>query len=215
MSITRVGASFQVHNGFCKKGYARRIRWAVYECECGVRFLMRTQSENRSESCGCLTLKALKEGKHNQGRKPKHGKTGDKVYCVWSNIIQRCTNEKNKHFKNYGGRGITVCRAWRESFIEFHKAVGNPPSSSHTIDRIDNEKGYEPGNVQWVTRKANQRNRRNTKYVFSNGERVPLTKACEDLGVSSDLVRNRLVWGWSFEEAVKVPKYGKRLEYRG
>jgi hypothetical protein len=203
--LTQVGKSFRVKLSGQKK------RYAVFQCECGARKVMDHHSVKvASKSCGCLTMEALKAGKHNENREPLHGKSKDKVYHAWSNVVQRCTNPKNKHYANYGGRGITVCKKWQESFVAFLSDVGEPKTSQDTIDRIDNENGYEPGNVRWVSRKQNQRNRRNTVYVNYNGKKTPLVEACEKLNVCSDLVRSRLVWGWTFEEAVRVPKYGKR-----
>lgn len=198
--LTQVGVSFQVKT---KNG---RTRHAVFKCQCGSIVIgCYWTCCNVSQSCGCLTVEALKAGKHNVNRIPKHGMTETKVYHAWSNIVQRCTNSKNKHFQNYGGRGITVCDEWRLSFKAFYDHVGDPPTKMHTIDRIKNDRGYEPGNVRCVTRKENQRNRRNTYYVDYQGEKVPLSRVCEIRGVPTELVRNRLVWGWDLESAITKP----------
>lgn len=91
----------------------------------------------------------------------------DKVYRAWCNIKQRCHNRQCPAFLNYGGRGIEMHREWRHSFEAFASAIGAPPSPSHSIERIDNDRGYEPGNVTWATRAEQSRNRRNTLPWFS------------------------------------------------
>lgn len=81
-------------------------------------------------------------------------------YHAWKGMIKRCTNKKNRGWPNYGGRGITVCERWRESYLTFLADVGRRPSSKHSLDRIANDGNYEPGNVRWATRKQQINNRR-------------------------------------------------------
>ncbi len=203
--LKQVGVSFQV------KTNKKRTRYAVFECECGSRFIGEYWScSHVSKSCGCLHIEALKAGKHNENRIPKHGKCGTKVYHAWSNIIQRCTNHRNKHFKNYGGRGINVCDEWKDSFEQFMADVGDPPTDSHAIDRIDNNSGYRPGNVRWVIKKANQRNRRNTVFIQIEGVQVALSEVCENSGANTELVRSRLKRGWDLQTAIKTPANGMK-----
>jgi hypothetical protein len=84
-------------------------------------------------------------------------------YAIWTAMKQRCSNPKVKQWKDYGGRGITVCAAWTASFSTFIADVGRRPSPELTIDRIDNDGHYEPGNVQWATRKHQVLNRRRNR----------------------------------------------------
>jgi hypothetical protein len=103
----------------------------------------------------------------------RHGiKVADvhREYCCWRNMLHRCNVEKNKQYKDYGERGITVCEQWRNNFKQFLKDIGpRPPNptgnrkTEYSIDRIDNSKGYFPGNCKWSTRSEQQRNRRATK----------------------------------------------------
>jgi hypothetical protein len=88
----------------------------------------------------------------------------DKVYRTWMGIKQRCHNPAHPSYRNYGGRGIVMCEAWRADFTAFSCHIGVPPTPEHSIERIDNDRGYEPGNVKWATRSEQARNRRNTLH---------------------------------------------------
>jgi hypothetical protein len=100
-----------------------------------------------------------------------HGKYGTRVYRIWNAMIQRCTNPNQPHYERYGGRGVTVCWQWR-NFEGFYADMGDPPEG-RSIDRIDNMKGYEPGNCRWATgseQNANQRPKRPYTRPNSQGE---------------------------------------------
>lgn len=95
----------------------------------------------------------------NASRSRTHGKDGTSLYRAWENMIQRCTNPKNKSFPNYGGRGVRVCERWLD-FSNFLADMPERPSPEHTIDRQNNDGHYEPSNVRWATRTEQNRNRR-------------------------------------------------------
>lgn len=88
-----------------------------------------------------------------------HGKSRTVEYNLWCNIIARCENKKHPYYRNYGGRGITVSKEWRNSFTEFLKDMGERPSDLHQIDRINNNKGYSKENCEWATHQENSNNR--------------------------------------------------------
>jgi hypothetical protein len=101
-----------------------------------------------------------------------HGKYGTRVYGIWNAMIQRCTNPSQPHYERYGGQGVKVCWQWR-NFEGFYADMGEPPTDRHSIDRIDNSKGYEPGNCRWATPKeqrANQRPRPPVTWAMPKGE---------------------------------------------
>ena len=102
-------------------------------------------------------------------------------YRTWNNIRTRCTYSTHNSFKNYGARGIRVCKVWSDSFVRFFRDVGLRPSSEHELDRIDNDKDYEPGNVRWVTHAENNLN---TRRTVKHGDAVGAKEVAKTLGMS-------------------------------
>ncbi len=133
---------------------------------------------------------------------PRHGLSYTPEYRAWVGMKARCLNPRNTHYRNYGGRGITVCAAWRDSFVTFLEHVGPRQSEGHELDRIDNERGYEPGNVRWVTPAENLRNRRISRRLIVRGERLALVDAATRYGVHVNTLRYRLAHGWTPERAL-------------
>ena len=169
-------------------------------CDCGNKStpLLKDLKRGLTTSCGC------------RGRMRRtqsltlHDMTGTQVYRAWVSMTQRCTNKRNSNYKDYGGRGITVDPTWR-SFEEFYRCVGDPPKN-HTLDRIDVNKGYEPGNVRWASRKVQSRNKRNNRMLTYKGKTMCVADWVDETGLSSSLIINRIEYlGGSEEKALATP----------
>lgn len=133
-------------------------------CDCGNERAVPRHSlvRGKTQSCGCLGIERRAAGA--RGRKCKHGKSRTPLYALWLAIINRCECPNAGNFRLYGGRGIAMHAAWRANFLEFESYVarelGEKPTPAHSLDRIDNNRGYEPGNLRWATGSQQMRNRR-------------------------------------------------------
>lgn len=126
-------------------------------------------------------------------------------------MTYRCYTPTCKSFTNYGGRGIYVCDAWRDSFETFLRDVGHRPSAKHSLDRINNDGDYEPGNVRWATCKEQRDNTRLIHRLTFNGETLPLTDWARRIGISQPVLRRRIVeLKWPLERALTMPSRGYR-----
>ena len=170
-------------------------------CDCGNESIVTPTrlSIGTSRSCGCLQREITAQ------LKASHGKCGTKEYRSWAKIKQRCLNPKHKHFKNYGGAGITISCGWRDDFQAFLDHIGPAPTDAHTVDRIDNSRGYEPGNVRWATKEQQARNTSKNIWVNVNGERLCLEDAASASGLKSITVTSRLRRGWDIQAALSEP----------
>src|SRR6266581_5331282 len=127
--------------------------------------------------------------------KPSHGFTGSKIYRIWKNMLARCTNPHNKHFMNYGGRGIIVCERWRK-FENFFADMGFPPKGM-MLDRIDNNKSYDKFNCRWATSKQQALNKRTNRLIEIDGVVKTAKEWADSLGICPSTIRNRLHRGWN------------------
>lgn len=130
----------------------------------------------------------------------KHGMIDAPEYVAWSGMIDRCHNPKNRRFRSYGGRGIIVHDPWRTSFKAFLSEVGLRPSRLHSLDRIDNERNYEPGNVRWASPKQQAANRRTTRAITINGETASVSEWARRTGIKRNTLDHRLARNWPTAE---------------
>lgn len=187
-------------------------KW-LCKCECGnkVEVLGTHLRSGHTQSCGCLQKEKCKNIIH----KPKHNMSRTRIYKIWNGMKNR-TNEKSvskdKYYKNYSGRGITVCDDWKE-FEQFYKwATNNGYKDNLTIDRIDTDGNYEPSNCRWITMKEQNNNKRNNVLITHNNETHNITEWNEILGFTKGLLKNRLNRGWSIQRAFTTKvggNYGK------
>lgn len=123
-------------------------------------------------------------------------------YNAWSSMKYRCNNPRAQQFANYGGRGISVCEKWNNSFEAFLDDIGQKPGQAFSLDRIDNNGNYEPNNCRWANGKRQARNRRDVNIIILDGREVSLPDAVERLGLSLPKVRQRLNRGWTVGRAL-------------
>ena len=142
----------------------------------------------------------------------KHGCTNTKLFRLWEHMRERCYYPKHPYFKNYGGRGISVCDEWTE-FIPFQRwAIANGYEDGMTIDRIDNNGNYTPSNCRWATMREQQNNKRSNRVVEYMGRKYTVTQLATIIGMNKTTLKERLNAGWSVEDAVNRPV---RLRTRG
>lgn len=176
---SRIGNCTYMGNDFYKKSN----RWATFKCVCGKEFNANIKQVKRlhTKSCGCIRKKQISERNRKHGLAKRGNKS--KEYNIWVLMKQRCDNPKLKGFKNWGGRGITVCDRWRSSFDNFIEDMGNCPSYCRGLDRKDNNKNYEPTNCRWATQKTQMRNMRRNRMILHEGDNKTLAQWMEELQV--------------------------------
>ncbi len=168
-------------------------------CDCGtVRKSMRASHlmSGASTSCGCRRRESLRR------LKQTHGQSESPEFQAWLGAKQRCTNPKVHNYQRYGGRGITF---GFPDFAKFFAEVGPRPSDKHSLDRINNAKGYEPGNVRWATMTAQCRNKGNNRMLTYQGKSQCMADWAEELGLPYSALKMRLRSGWSTEKALSAP----------
>lgn len=178
---------------------------AIAKCQCGTEREVWSQNlkQSKSKSCGCLSRELARGPKPKLGEmRVTHGQSKTPVYKVWAAMLARCTHATNPAYRNYGGRGITVCERWLR-FENFIADMGQRPSAKHSIDRIDNNGNYEPTNCRWATKKEQCNNMRSNRVLVLNGRAQTIAQWSEELGLSHDAIRKRLQRGDTVEEALR------------
>ena len=135
-----------------------------------------------------------------------HGASGTPTHNVWLGMMQRCTRPGHIAWRNYGGRGIAVCARWM-SFEGFLADMGERPNG-RTLDRINNDGNYEPGNCRWASRSEQARNRADTRWLEFRGQRKSASTWSEESGIATTTIVRRIDLGWSVERAITTPVRG-------
>lgn len=172
-------------------------------CDCGneVKVKKWNLTSGNTKSCGCLKMESVK--KMNQ-KNTTHGMTRTKLYRVWESMKRRCDSDKAERYPNYGGRGITYCDEWKE-FSGFHKwAKNNGYKEGLSIDRIDVDGNYEPGNCRWVTLEEQSFNKTNSRKVPYKDKELTIAELAKETGKTYHLLYQRIVkLNWNINESIK------------
>ena len=166
------------------------------KCDCGNEVFVSSSNlrSGHTQSCGCLQKERVSKAK------TTHGMRFTSEYYSWNNMKARCYNPNYKHYKDYGGRGITICDRWRDSFENFLEDMGSKPSNKHSIDRIDVNGNYDPENCKWSTSQEqarNKRNQRDVKLLDPEGQEYLVAgglikQFCKDAGLDSSNINSVL-----------------------
>ena len=171
----------------------------ICTCDCGnVKTVVKDQlTSGKTKSCGCLRYGP---------KEKKHGEIKTRLYRIWGNMCNRCSNPRNPAFDRYGGRGITVCDDWKDyrNFRDWAEASGY--TNSLTIDRIDNDAGYNPSNCRWANDYTQANNKRNNRVITYNGEKKTIAEWARVTGIPYKVLYARLNrYGWTTERAFTQP----------
>lgn len=194
--VASIGEKFGMWTVIADAGSDGHKSYRLVRCECGRQATV----ETTRLTCG--------RSKRCRGHSPKkHGETAgggwSPEYMVWAGMVGRCHTPTSSSWGRYGGRGITVCSRWRESFTNFLADMGRKPSPEHSLDRYpDNDGNYEPGNCRWATRKEQCRNRRTTRLLTHNGKTQCIAAWAEETGIQDATIRRRIKHGATAAEAL-------------
>lgn len=198
--------------GFAGSCNGKNVLWYC-ECSCGnvTKAHRRSLISGDTKSCGCLAtnLRVKRLSTHGCAKNGQNSTS----YVTWKGIKQRCLNANDKAYVNYGGRGIKVCDRWLR-FENFLEDMGDRPKG-FSIERIDNNGNYEPGNCRWATMKEQNNNKRNTSFVTYENERIGIGHVADLVGIGRGVLSGRLRLGWDEERAMSTKLvHGMRSDIR-
>lgn len=176
------------------------------QCDCGNTIIAQLSNlkNGHTKSCGCLNKETTKE------MFTKHSLRNTRLYGIWNQMKNRCYNKNTRSYKNYGGRGITVCDEWRNDFKAFYDwAMTNGYTDELSIDRIDVNGNYEPNNCRWVDMKTQCRNKRNNAVVEYQGRKVSLIESSELSGIKYKILESRYERGDREDRLFRSPRKQK------
>lgn len=179
----------------------RTHRWLCV-CECGRQVTVPGSRlvAGETRSCGCLQREIARAA---GDRTRTHGLRNTSTYAIWRSMLARCENPKRKDYPRYGGRGVYVCARWH-SFENFVADMGLRPDGL-SIERENNDHGYEPGNCRWATPKEQNRNTSSSRILEAHGERLTMAEWAERTGLNPQTLQARLNRGWDTHKAISTP----------
>lgn len=171
-------------------------------CDCGNEHFVITGNllNNSVRSCGCYRKEYVRNKNY------VHGKSQTRLHGIWRGIKQRCFNPNENCFDSYGGRGITICKEWKDDFQAFYDwAINNGYADNLSIDRIDVNGNYEPSNCRWADNKTQANNKTSSNLLTMNGETHTVSEWAEITGIDRKTISDRIArFGWSAERALTV-----------
>ena len=187
-------------------------RWNCV-CDCGTRRVVSAHSlrRGRSQSCGCLQRDIVKRNSTKHGCVSAAKDSAEyKLYNVWRSMRGRCKTPTHQSYKDYGGRGISVCKVWDDDFSTFYSwAIENGYAPGLSLDRIDNNGNYSPSNCRWTNHTVQCNNTRNNHRITFNGETHTLKEWSDIVGISQETLSGRINrYGWSIQDALTIDVWG-------
>lgn len=182
------------------RGGGRGSRHWICRCDCGQESVIvagGSLKKGVSKSCGCLRKKLTAK------KFRTHGRSSSRTYSIWHGMIRRCDDPRRQEYKNYGGRGITVCESWY-SFNQFLADMGEAPKGM-SIDRINNDSGYSKDNCRWADKKTQANNTRKNHLITIDGVTKNIRQWEVDRGFAPGTISWRIYEGWDAERAVTTP----------
>lgn len=181
------------------ENHGGRVKWCC-KCECGNQKAVKAANllAGCTNSCGCLAIEAKRaRALDNMSKSPEKQ--------AWYKMLRRCHDSEHYGYSNYGARGIVVCPRWRDSFLAFYEDMGPRPSAKYSIDRIDNDKGYEPTNCRWATQAQQNGNQRRSRIMEFQGRMQCIAHWAKEHGIAVERVYSRMKAGWDFPTALTTP----------
>lgn len=169
------------------------VKWEC-QCSCGniTSVLCRSLRAGYTKSCGCQKIDSA----------TTHGMSKTKEFETWSSMVYRCTRPAHQAYLRYGGRGITVCQEWLDDFMNFYRDMGPLPTPKHTLERIDNDRGYCKENCRWATMMEQNANRSSNVKITHDGVTLHKSGWARRLGVPVSTFDNWMRRGMTMEEAI-------------
>lgn len=208
LSARTFGRLYVHHFAYSKR---QKSYWCC-TCTCGAVCVKQGTllSAGTTRSCGCLE-RENRQARVTANTTHQQARTG--LYHRWTGMIGRCTNPRNHAYADYGGRGITVCPQWRESFATFARDMGEPPPGT-SLERRDNHGPYSPENCYWATRDQQATNKRNNRWLTYNGITQTLGQWSRMTGIGHSTILHRLKHGWTVEQALRTPVIAHKIPHK-